>query len=115
MSVFCFHKISRKLFFIIFRNKKDFTWKVVDGYMPPMGLGRVRATLYESFADWARYAPLTFREVSPYDEADIEIAFIHRYHDELRRFDGPGGVLAYAYGPPVGKLYFEIEEDWIEE
>ncbi|UJR20295.1 hypothetical protein I4U23_023426 [Adineta vaga] len=96
-------------------GKKDFTWKLINSYLPSFGAGRTRAILYESFNDWARYAPLTFREVSEHDKADFEISFIHRYHDPIRRFDGPGGTLAYAYLPPSGIVHFEAEEDWTEE
>ncbi|CAF0773848.1 unnamed protein product [Adineta ricciae] len=96
-------------------GKKDFTWKLVNGYLPAFGAGRTRAILYESFNDWARYAPLTFREVSEYDKADFEISFVHRYHDPIRRFDGPGGTLGYAYLPPSGVIHFEAEEEWTED
>jgi len=87
----------------------------VDSYLPSMGVAKTRAMLRESFNDWARYAPLTFTEVSQYETADFELAFIHQYHDEIRRFDGPGGTLAYAYLPPSGVIRFESEEPWTDK
>ncbi|CAF1016757.1 unnamed protein product [Adineta steineri] len=96
-------------------KKKSFTWKLLDGYHPSYGTGRTRAQIQDAFNDWARYAPLTFREVSQYDEADFELAFIHRVHDPIRRFDGPGGTLAYAYLPPSGMIRFEAEEPWKDD
>ena len=83
--------------------------------LPWFGEGKTRALIQEAFNDWAKYAPLTFREVSPYDQADFELAFVHRYHDEIRRFDGPGGTLAYAYSPPSGLIRFEAEEPWTDK
>ncbi|CAF3906973.1 unnamed protein product, partial [Adineta steineri] len=96
-------------------KKKSFTWKLLDGYHPSYGTGRTRAQIQQAFTDWARYAPLTFREVSQYDEADFELAFIHRIHDPIRRFDGPGGILAYAFLPPSGMIRFEAEEPWTDD
>ncbi|CAF1191570.1 unnamed protein product [Adineta steineri] len=96
-------------------KKKSFTWKLLDGYHPSYGTGRTRAQIHDAFNDWARYAPLTFREVSQDDEADFELAFIHRVHDAIRRFDGPGGTLAYAYLPPSGVIRFEAEEPWKDD
>ncbi|CAF0809131.1 unnamed protein product [Adineta steineri] len=96
-------------------KKKSFTWKLLDGDHPSYGTGRTRAQIQDAFNDWARYAPLTFREVSQYDEADFELAFIHRIHDPIRRFDGPGGILAYAFLPPSGEIRFEAEEPWTDD
>ncbi|CAF1048702.1 unnamed protein product [Adineta steineri] len=96
-------------------KKKSLTWKLLDGDHPSYGTGRTRAQIQDAFNDWARYAPLTFREVSQYDEADFELAFIHRIHDAIRRFDGPGGTLAYSYLPPSGMIRFEAEEPWTDD
>ncbi|CAF1409588.1 unnamed protein product [Adineta steineri] len=96
-------------------RKKSLTWKLLDGYHPSYGTSRTRAQIQDAFNDWARYAPLTFREVPQYEEADFELAFIHRFHDDIRRFDGPGGILAYSYFPPSGIIRFEAEEPWTDD
>jgi len=83
--------------------------------LPSFGATKTRALLREAFNDWAKYAPLTFQEVSQNERADFELAFIHRFHDEIRRFDGPGGTLAYAYFPPSGIIRFEAEEPWTDK
>ncbi len=99
----------------MFRQKKSFKWKLINGYIPSFGVAKTRALIQESFNDWAKYAPLTFQEVSQYEKADFELAFIPRYYDELRRFDGPGGTLAYAYFPPSGIIRFEADEPWTDK
>ncbi len=100
---------------ISFRQKKFFKWKLIDRNLPSFGAAKTRALLREAFNDWAKYAPLTFQEVSQNQKADFELAFIHRYHDDIRRFDGPGGTLAYAYAPPLGIIRFEAEEPWTDK
>ncbi|CAF4174533.1 unnamed protein product [Adineta steineri] len=72
-------------------KKKSLTWKLLDGYHPSYGT------------------------ISQYEEADFELAFIHRVHDPIRRFDGPGGTLAYSYLPPSGVIRFEAEELWTDD
>jgi len=88
---------------------------LINFNLPSFGVAKTRALLRESFNDWAKYAPLTFQEVSQNQKADFELAFVHRYHDDLRRFDGPGGTLAYAYFPPSGLIRFEAEERWTDK
>ncbi|CAF0761317.1 unnamed protein product [Adineta steineri] len=72
-------------------KKKSLTWKLLDGDHPSYGT------------------------VTQYEEADFELAFIHRVHDPIRRFDGPGGILAYAFLPPSGMIRFEAEEPWTDD
>ena len=96
------------------RKKKQFTWKLLSQYVPFFGHGTARALLHQSFNDWAKYAPITFQEVNEYDQADFELGFLPTYHDPLRRFDGLGGTLAYAYFPPSGVIRFEAEEPWTD-
>ena len=97
------------------RKKKSFKWKLVNGNIPSFGLAKTRAQLRISFNDWSRYAPLTFQEVSQHEKADFELSFVHRYYDDISRFDGPGGTLAYAYFPPSGIIRFEAEEPWTDK
>jgi len=88
---------------------------LVTHNLPSFGAAKTRAQLRESFNDWAKYAPITFQEVSQNQRADFEFAFIHRYHDDIGKFDGPGGTLAYAYPPPTGVIRFEAEEPWTDK
>lgn len=83
--------------------------------MPPLGLSKVREIITESFNDWAKYAPLTFREVSPNEQADFDLAFINRQEDKEGLFDGPDGTLAYGYFPTVGIIRFETAEPWTDK
>jgi hypothetical protein len=66
-----------------------------------------------AFNQWAEVTPLTFRQVSPQEQADINIKFAHLYHDDPWPFDQKGGVLAHATMPQDGKLHFDEAEDWV--
>jgi hypothetical protein len=98
-----------------FRKKNVFTWKLVNYYLPSYGIGGTRAQIHQAFNDWAAHAPLTFHEVSEHDNADFDLGFLPSYYDPLGRFDGPVGVLAYAYFPPSGLIRFDAEESWSEK
>ncbi|CAF3122936.1 unnamed protein product [Rotaria sp. Silwood2] len=85
--------------------KKSFTWKWADSNFPQFGERKTREQLRESFNDWAKYAPITFQEVSQNEKADFHLAF----GDD---FDGPGRTLAYAYFPTNGRIRFDPAESW---
>lgn len=95
------------------RPKKSFTWKLTNGNLPSFGETETREQLRESFDDWAKYAPVTFREVSQNEKADFDLAFVDENDDG--HFDGPGGTLAYAYFPTEGKIRFDMSENWTQK
>ena len=53
--------------------------------------------------------------MSEHEKADFDLGFLPSYYDQLRRFDGPGGTLAYAYFPPSGLIRFDAEETWSDQ
>lgn len=91
-----------------FRPKKSFTWKLTDRDLPKFGAQVTREQLRESFNDWAKYAPLIFKEVSPHEKADFDLAFTS---DD---FDGPSNILAYAHFPTDGRVRFDVAEAWTQ-
>lgn len=86
---------------------------MVTGNLPSFGETTTREQLRESFEDWVKYAPVTFREVSEDENADFHLAFLGR--EDGGDFDGPGGTLAYAYLPTVGKIRFDMSEPWTQK
>jgi hypothetical protein len=88
-----------------------------------------RNAIQTAFNTWAEVSPLTFREVGPGQQADINIKFAAGYHDDPWPFDGKGllistkaliipfwssgGVLAHATMPQDGKLHFDEAENWV--
>jgi len=100
---------------ILFRPKKSFTWKFVNyNNIPAFGVGKTRQMIKESFEDWIKYAPLTFREVSANANADINMAFVDRYHPEGHYFQRLG-ILAYALGPYHGVIRFNADVKWTDK
>ncbi|CAF4882008.1 unnamed protein product [Rotaria sp. Silwood1] len=85
--------------------KKTFTWKWADSNFPKFGEEKTSEQLRESFNDWAKYAPITFQEVSRNEKADFHVAFADNS-------DGPGRTLAYAYFPTNGRIRFDPAESW---
>ena len=94
------------------RPKKSFTWKLVDKNLPLFGAAKARQEIRKSFDDWAKHAPLTFREVSQDEQADFNLAFVDRFHPEGRDFDEKGVTLAIAHFPPAGILRFNTAQNW---
>lgn len=82
--------------------------------------GAAKLEIERAFAEWARYAKLTF---TPADDvkADktLSVLFARADHGDGYPFDGPGGVLAHTFYPyPVnpepiaGDLHFDADENW---
>lgn len=91
-------------------------WKIVsDSNMPTFGKAKVVKIIEEAFADWARYAPLKFREATASEKPDFTISFHSGEHDDGYPFDGAGGVLAHAFFPTDGRLHFDATEEWSEK
>jgi hypothetical protein len=79
-----------------------------------------RAEFARAFAEWARYAKLTF---TPAEEAGlprtIDILFASGSHGDAYPFDGPGKVIAHTYYPsppnpePIaGDMHLDADEAW---
>ncbi|KAK4875146.1 hypothetical protein RN001_011568 [Aquatica leii] len=82
-------------------------------YSPKLNKAAVDENIKLAFDIWAVNSTLTFTKVN--SNPDIMIDFVTRVHNDLKPFDGPGGVYAHAYYPSTylsGDLHFDEEEDW---
>ncbi|XP_076947337.1 metalloendoproteinase 1-like [Bidens hawaiensis] len=67
-----------------------------------------------AFRKWAiasRY--FTFSRAESLLSADLQISFSRGNLGDGFPFDGPGGVLAYAFGPTDGRFYYDADENWV--
>lgn len=75
----------------------------------------------QALALWSAETPLSFGRVGMTHNPDIIIRFVTGDHGDDFHFDGPGGVLAHAFYPPVppslptpiqGDTHFDDDETW---
>jgi hypothetical protein len=107
------NKLTRASFYSKW-DKNTITWK----YVKPtnqLDSGRVRKAIKEAFAVWATVIPLTFTEVGPNDQSDMQFGFGTKDHADGFSFDGRGSVLAHAFFPKDGRLHFDDDELWTYE
>ncbi|XP_050211950.1 metalloendoproteinase 5-MMP-like [Mercurialis annua] len=93
------------------RNEKWTKTTITYGFMngtPKIGTYAIRVSL----AKWAKVTKFTFQYTDNYDKADLKFSFQKRKHLDNDAFDGPGGVYAHAWAPPVGHVHFDSEEPW---
>lgn len=90
------------------------TWKLNTDVMPTIGEGKVRSLLRESFNDWSKYAPLTFREVTNDEKADFDLGFTEKRLPDGKIFDSMNKVIAYAHSPQSGKIRFNVQVPWTD-
>ncbi|KAI3946810.1 hypothetical protein MKW98_003373 [Papaver atlanticum] len=63
-----------------------------------------------AFVKWAAVSDFKFERSDDADEAaDIQIEFLKRNDIGDARMDGPGGILAYAFAPSDGRIYYDAE------
>jgi len=91
-----------------------------DSVTPKLDPSLVRGEIARAFAEWARYANVSFSPASQAAVArSIDILFASYAHGDAYPFDGPGGVLAHTFYPappntePVaGDMHFDASENW---
>ncbi|XP_004604864.2 macrophage metalloelastase [Sorex araneus] len=86
----------------------------INNYTPDMSREDVDYAIQRAFHVWSEVTPLRFRKIN-YGVADIMIFFAFRAHGDFDPFDGPGGVIAHAFGPGPnigGDAHFDEDETW---
>ncbi|KAJ4840954.1 hypothetical protein Tsubulata_026936, partial [Turnera subulata] len=89
-------------------SKKELTWRLLPGSRQD-AIVPIRE---HGFLQWEVVCPFRFRQIGDNDPSDIHIGFQTKATDPWGQADGPGGHLAYAYGPTNGHLYFDGDENW---
>ncbi|KAG6426354.1 hypothetical protein SASPL_110576 [Salvia splendens] len=75
----------------------------------------VKGIFVKAFERWSEVTPLTFVETATFNRADLRIGFFSGDHGDGEPFDGVLGTLAHAFSPPVGRLHFDGEENWVTD
>ncbi|XP_026435631.1 metalloendoproteinase 1-like [Papaver somniferum] len=66
-----------------------------------------------AFEKWAAVSDFNFERSDDADEAaDIQIEFRKRNDIGDDLMDGPGGILAYAFAPFDGRIYYDADDEW---
>ena len=90
-------------------------------FTPDLPAAQVIQAVEQALALWGAVTPLCFRRVAMAANPDIIIRFVAGAHGDGNDFDGPGGVLAHAFFPPVppnppqpiqGDAHFDEAEGW---
>lgn len=69
----------------------------------------VRDEVAAAFATWARAVPLVFTQVAVREDADLVVTWGDRSHDNMFKFDGKGGALAFT---ELGTITLDMAELW---
>lgn len=80
----------------------------------------VKSEMLRAFEEWAKYAPLRFREAAGANiSRTIAVLFASRSHGDPYPFDGPGQILAHTFYPappnpePIaGDMHLDNDENW---
>lgn len=84
-------------------QKRQLSYRVVQ-YTEKLSRQDVDREISKAFAMWEKYAPLTFTQLTS-GKADIEIRFTLNGVGNTK-FDGVGGVLAFAFYPVSVPLFY---------
>jgi len=78
---------------------------------------QAREVISSAFAAWEECSKLSFTKVDFTASPDIKVKFASWRHDPPAdcSFDGPEGVKAHAFYPPLGLAHFDEDEDWSDD
>ncbi|KAJ4833856.1 hypothetical protein Tsubulata_029876 [Turnera subulata] len=90
-------------------TSKILTWKL----MPGSRQDAVAPVRDYALLSWAGIGPFAYEQVGEDAISQIAIGFRTREGgDPIGKMDGPYGVLAYAFPPQDGHMYFDGDENW---
>lgn len=93
-------------------QKRTLTYRVTK-YSRKLSRADVDSEIARAAAVWSEHIDMTFI-AKPFGEVDFEIKFVEGAHSSgCEALDGPGHVLAHAFGPPRGDVHFDDSEDWV--
>lgn len=108
-------------------SKFPITWCLIfNQYLIKFNVSDVLTTLRMVFDEWHRKTGipfvfhhkchLTYNRASTYDDAkytNVKISFENTVHGDNFEFDGPGGILAHAFYPPIGYIHLDESENFV--
>ncbi|XP_076901295.1 metalloendoproteinase 1-like [Bidens hawaiensis] len=90
------------------KGKRHLTYAFGSGFPT-----RFVPAVARAFGRWATASQyFTFSRAESYPSADLTISFSRGSHGDFP-FDGPGGVLAYAYAPTDGRFHYDADDRWV--
>jgi hypothetical protein len=90
-------------------------------FTPDLPQGQTITAIEQAFSLWGSVTPLCFTRVALNTNPHIIIRFVQGDHGDGSPFDGPSGVLAHAFYPPIppnppqpiqGDAHFDEAETW---
>jgi hypothetical protein len=90
-------------------------------FSPDLPQGQIIQAAEQAFALWTAVTPLCFRRVTMAESPMIVNRFVTGDHGDGNPFDGPSGILAHAFFPPIppnppqpiqGDTHFDEAETW---
>ncbi|CAM8893862.1 unnamed protein product [Rhodiola kirilowii] len=68
--------------------------------------------IFNAFGQWDAGSRFTFQHVTDVNQANLRIGFFNGDHGDGFSFDGPGGTVAHAFAPTIGRMHFDAAERW---
>ncbi|WRX12183.1 Peptidase M10 [Theobroma cacao] len=65
-----------------------------------------------AFQTWAANTYFRFSRIDNYRDTDITIGFQRRDHRDGNPFEDPGGTIAHAFAPTIGRFNYDADETW---
>lgn len=72
------------------------------------------APVTNAMEQWGMFSKFTFSAAARSQTADITFNFMRGNHGDGYPFEGKGGALAHAFGPPDGRVHFDADESWVD-
>ncbi|KAI3841206.1 hypothetical protein MKX03_004910 [Papaver bracteatum] len=93
-------------------SKKELTYRLSNATAVNVDTQMLEFVCARAFLKWAAVSDFKFERSDDADAADIQIEFLERNDIGDARMDGPGGILADAFAPSDGRIYYDADDEW---